>query len=298
MTRTAPIRPVATEPDAATKAFRGERYDEFSHRDPGIDHIGGQSIRATPVRFPPSVGIRLAAPTGKAAARLNESIAGQVGRPARGPAAPCAVILLGDKDKLASVEAGSILGDLCAHAEGGHYTPATADWLSEATWQRLPDDVLDAYGQPIDQSIAMLRVSHRFTAESGIGQLAASINAPLARDDHSEQAHEKRAAIRRVLGHGYADLSHFKLNSDDTQWLARLAVTGYPEGFPQNGHSAAAGRTPPVGTGDENDYGLGLMNGDIGITRACHWLTLVETGRGQLLDAAQRRVMRVSGSGR
>ncbi|WP_299312337.1 ATP-binding domain-containing protein, partial [uncultured Halomonas sp.] len=35
-----------------------------------------------------------------------------------------------------------------------------------------------------------------------------------------------------------------------------------------------------------------------GITRARHWLTLVETGRGQLLDAVERRVMRVSGLGR
>ncbi len=34
-----------------------------------------------------------------------------------------------------------------------------------------------------------------------------------------------------------------------------------------------------------------------GITRARHWLTLVETGRGQLLDAVERRVMRVSGLG-
>jgi exodeoxyribonuclease V alpha subunit len=34
-----------------------------------------------------------------------------------------------------------------------------------------------------------------------------------------------------------------------------------------------------------------------GITRARHWLTLVETGRGQLLDAVDRRVMRVSGLG-
>lgn len=34
-----------------------------------------------------------------------------------------------------------------------------------------------------------------------------------------------------------------------------------------------------------------------GITRAKHWLTLVETGRGQLLEAVERRVMRVSGLG-
>ncbi|MAX33564.1 MAG: hypothetical protein CME72_10940 [Halomonadaceae bacterium] len=34
-----------------------------------------------------------------------------------------------------------------------------------------------------------------------------------------------------------------------------------------------------------------------GITRARHLLTQVETGRGQLMEASQRRVMRVSGLG-
>ncbi|MBW5800978.1 hypothetical protein [Halomonas elongata] len=31
-----------------------------------------------------------------------------------------------------------------------------------------------------------------------------------------------------------------------------------------------------------------------GITRARHWLTLVKTGRGQLMDTTRRRVMQVS----
>ncbi|WP_108445549.1 exodeoxyribonuclease V subunit alpha [Halomonas denitrificans] len=461
--------------------------------------------------------IRLAAPTGKAAARLNESIAGQVAkldldgladdperlrgvipkevstlhrmlgsRPdtrrfrhdrhhplpldvlvvdeasmvdvgmmaAMLEALPPRVrlVLLGDKDQLASVEAGSVLGDLCARAEGGHYTPATAEWLSEATGQPLPAETLDADGKPLDQAIAMLRVSHRFTADSGIGQLAAAINLD------AEPA-AKRRTITTALTHGFTDLSHHKLSADDERGLARLAVTGCPERFP----NAKAADAPPVGyrhflsvmaegrPADEadqaafddwarkvlkahgdfqllcalrrgpwgveglnervrqalereklidsqdgrqrwypgrpvlvtrNDYGLGLMNGDIGITldmprpdvspgdgsrrmlrvafpagdgtdrikwvlpsrlqavetvfamtvhksqgsefthaalvlpdapnpiltrelvytgitRARHWLTLVETGRGQLMDAAQRRVMRVSGfSGR
>ncbi|MDY7114893.1 exodeoxyribonuclease V subunit alpha [Halomonas sp. SSL-5] len=459
--------------------------------------------------------IRLAAPTGKAAARLNESIAGQVAkldlddladdperlrevipkdvstlhrllgsRPdtrrfrhdrhnplpldvlvvdeasmvdvgmmaAMLEALPprARLVLLGDKDQLASVEAGSVLGDLCARAEGGHYTPATAEWLGEATGQPLRAEMLDADGQPLDQAIAMLRVSHRFTADSGIGRLAAAINL------EAEPA-AKRRAITTALTHGFADLSHLKLGADDERGLARLAVTGCPERFP--GTNTAD--RPPVGYrhflsvmaerrpaddadqaafddwarevlaahGDfqllcalrrgpwgveglnervrqalereklidsqdgrqrwypgrpvlvtKNDYGLGLMNGDIGITldmprpgsspgdgnrrllrvafpatdgtgrikwvlpsrlqavetvfamtvhksqgsefthaalvlpdapnpiltrelvytgitRARHWLTLVETGRGQLMDAAQRRVMRVSGLG-
>jgi exodeoxyribonuclease V alpha subunit len=40
------------------------------------------------------------------------------------------LILLGDKDQLASVEAGAVLGELCRHARAGHYTPATRDWLA------------------------------------------------------------------------------------------------------------------------------------------------------------------------
>lgn len=483
--------------------------------------------------------IRLAAPTGKAAARLNESIAGQVAglsldglsdlwepnllgdgdggisrlrsaiptdvttlhrllgsRPdtrhfrhnARHPlpldvlvvdeasmvdvemmaalldALPprARLVLLGDKDQLASVEAGSVLGDLCARAEGGHYTPETADWLSQATGQALPEEMLDPEGTPLDQAIAMLRVSHRFDAASGIGRLAGAVN-------RDAPGREKRAAIREVLGHGYADLSHLRLETDGDRGLERLVVSGNAAGFPDRGKSAGEGRVvngqplpPPVGyrhylevmkaaapqaspdgevdrealddwaqkvldahgrfqllcalrrgpwgveglneriraalekeglidSGDgrrlwypgrpvlvtRNDYGLGLMNGDIGITlalpqptgegrgpalrvafpagdgsgrikwvlpsrlqavetvfamtvhksqgsefthtalllpdapnpiltrelvytgitRARHWLTLVETGRGQLLDAVERRVMRVSGLG-
>jgi exodeoxyribonuclease V alpha subunit len=379
------------------------------------------------------------------------------------------LVLLGDKDQLASVEAGSVLGDLCARAEGGHYTPATADWLTEATGQALPAEMLDAEGAPLDQAIAMLRVSHRFDAESGIGQLAGAVNREEQASGRDEPRKQKRAAIREVLTQGYADLSHLKLQTDGDRRLERLVVSGQAEGFPSSGEGRelrGQPLAPPVGYrhylevmrerrpfaslvddierealddwaravlaahgqfqllcalrrgpwGVEglnerirealekeclidtangrrlwyagrpvlvtsNDYGLGLMNGDIGITlslpqpaasaegagrapalrvafpatdgsgqikwvlpsrlqavetvyamtvhksqgsefthnalllpdtpnpiltrelvytgitRARHWLTLIETGRGQLLDAVERRVMRVSGLG-
>ncbi len=43
------------------------------------------------------------------------------------------LVLLGDKDQLASVEAGSVLGDICAHAEQAGYLPATLVWLKKNT---------------------------------------------------------------------------------------------------------------------------------------------------------------------
>lgn len=86
------------------------------------------------------------------------------------------LILLGDKDQLASVEAGAILGDLCARAQDGHYWPRTAAWVLAQTGQSLGDALVDENGWPLDQGIAMLRHSHRFSAESGIGALAKAVN--------------------------------------------------------------------------------------------------------------------------
>lgn len=219
--------------------------------------------------------IRLAAPTGKAAARLGESIARQVSqlpvdeslratipdkvttlhrllgaRPdtrhfryhADNPlsldvlvideasmvdiemlaavlrALPdnARLVLLGDKDQLASVEAGAVLGDLCRRADAGHYTSATAEWIARATGQPLPNDYLDPDGQPLDQAIAMLRHSYRFGEDSGIGQLARAINSASG------------PSVSRVLNHGYADLHHLSLNDEHSQAFNKLVLDGGP----------------------------------------------------------------------
>lgn len=64
-----------------------------------------------------------------------------------------AVVLVGDSEQLASVEAGSILGDICAAAEQG---AGTREGLAHA--------------------VVRLRESHRFSGQSGIGALAAAVN--------------------------------------------------------------------------------------------------------------------------
>ena len=87
------------------------------------------------------------------------------------------LILLGDKDQLASVEAGAVLGALCKRAEQGHYTPVTREWLQQTTGLALPGEMLDENGTALDQAVTMLRQSHRFSVGSGIGQLARAVNA-------------------------------------------------------------------------------------------------------------------------
>jgi exodeoxyribonuclease V alpha subunit len=112
-------------------------------------------------------------------------------------------VLLGDKDQLASVEAGAVLGQLCRRAEGGHYDTAACDWLAACTGAPPPEPLRDAAGLPLDQAVAMLRTSHRFGADSGIGRLAAAVHAGDA------------AAARALLAAGLPDVRRVELSTGD-----------------------------------------------------------------------------------
>ncbi|MYM73694.1 exodeoxyribonuclease V subunit alpha [Duganella sp. FT134W] len=84
------------------------------------------------------------------------------------------LILLGDKDQLASVEAGAVLGDLCHNAEAGEYLPETLSYVQAATGQQVPAR-FEGHGGPIAQQTVMLRESRRFGGP--IGALALAVNA-------------------------------------------------------------------------------------------------------------------------
>ncbi|MDH1253756.1 exodeoxyribonuclease V subunit alpha [Comamonas thiooxydans] len=86
------------------------------------------------------------------------------------------LILLGDKDQLASVEAGAVLGDLCRDAQRGNYAPDTATYVERVTGQSLPAQYLaPARALPLAQHTVMLRESRRFGGP--IGLLAQAVNA-------------------------------------------------------------------------------------------------------------------------
>ena len=231
--------------------------------------------------------IRLAAPTGKAAARLTESISAQVrtlkvadavrdkipsdvttvhrllgSRPgtrhfrhnASNPlpldvlvvdeasmidlemmanlldALPvhARLVLLGDKDQLASVEAGAVLGDLCRDAEEGRYSPATMDWLEQVSGEQLSAVELlegSATDYPLAQQVVMLRHSRRFGENSGIGQLARQVNL-----QHPD------AARRLLQERSYADIHSLALQGENDRALDRLLLDGHdaaPVGYRQ-----------------------------------------------------------------
>jgi exodeoxyribonuclease V alpha subunit len=84
------------------------------------------------------------------------------------------LILLGDKDQLASVEAGAVLGDLCADAQAGNYDGETLDYVRAASGEEIPPDYVGDGGALAQQTV-MLRHSRRFGGP--IGRLALAVNA-------------------------------------------------------------------------------------------------------------------------
>lgn len=84
------------------------------------------------------------------------------------------LILLGDKDQLASVEAGAVLGDMCHNAEAGEYLPETLSYVYASTGEQIPERFAGR-GGPIAQQTVMLRESRRFGGP--IGALALAVNA-------------------------------------------------------------------------------------------------------------------------
>ncbi len=132
------------------------------------------------------------------------------------------LILLGDKDQLASVEAGAVLGDLCRDAEEGRYSDDTRAWLEQVSGESLARSELqagDAGRYPLAQQVVMLRRSRRFGEGSGIGQLARLVN--------RQQAVDARALLREGT---YADVFGLGLRGEQDRALDKLVLDGHGRG--------------------------------------------------------------------
>ncbi|WP_428036322.1 exodeoxyribonuclease V subunit alpha [Amphritea sp.] len=90
------------------------------------------------------------------------------------------LVMIGDRDQLASVEAGSVLGDICAWQQQevtGElcYSQEQLNYLQEVC--RLQEPASAPGSNPVADALALLRKSYRFDQHSGIGRLARAVNA-------------------------------------------------------------------------------------------------------------------------
>lgn len=126
------------------------------------------------------------------------------------------LLLLGDKDQLASVEAGALLGDLCSQAEQGLYTPERKAWLEAVSGEQVAHPSLlagDSERHALAQRVLMLRYSRRFAGGSGIGRLAEAVNS-------------QQATLARALLGQYDDIASVRIKGEQDSSLNRLLYGG------------------------------------------------------------------------
>lgn len=85
------------------------------------------------------------------------------------------LILLGDKDQLASVEAGSVLGDVCSINQN-QFSEQAVSWLNQLELN-IPESYIKEDPKPLTDHITLLTKSYRFGPDSGIARLADAVNA-------------------------------------------------------------------------------------------------------------------------
>lgn len=204
------------------------------------------------------------------------------------------LVLVGDKDQLASVEAGAILGDIYGNGEdaGDGYSVAFANTVERVAGLRVRRS--ERIGTGIQDCRIHLTESRRYAPDSGIALLAGAVNsgdamAALetlhARDDVALRPLDDGAVLESTLGPALLSAFRDITRLDPEGRLALLdrfrilcahrkgrfgvvAVNAFVERYLQD-HGALDDREewydgrPLIIT--ENDYQLDLFNGDIGI---------------------------------
>jgi len=126
------------------------------------------------------------------------------------------LILLGDKDQLASVEAGAVLGDICSFIEAG-YSQEKAVQLAELTgFESLSANVNNSVNQLMSDKLCLLRKSYRFDQFSGIGYLASMVNKGGVKAEQLSDLCEQ-----------YDDLSYYINDEQSDAVFEKLVIDGY-----------------------------------------------------------------------
>ncbi|MDF3193056.1 exodeoxyribonuclease V subunit alpha [Pseudomonas sp. 1928-m] len=199
------------------------------------------------------------------------------------------LILLGDKDQLCAVEAGAVFAELC---EGRGFDAQAASELQRITGQQVP---VSEPSSQLGDAVVLLTHSHRFAGDSGIGELARRINGGdvsgtlnLLKEDRSDldwTAQPTPNELLERLDQGYAPYINAAKSADPAAAFAAFntfralcaqregawGVAGINEALEarikRRSHVASrerwyVGRPIMV---RQNDYALGLFNGDIGL---------------------------------
>jgi exodeoxyribonuclease V alpha subunit len=184
----------------------------------------------------------------------------------------CRLILLGDRDQLASVDAGNVLGDITGHGSELSYSPEMETLLCQLDAVPAGSLHVDDSTAAISNSIGLLQHSYRFADDSGIGKVARQVNA-----GHG------MAAFETLCQESHPDLAWLSTDSDElnptclhqavdqfTAYLMQNDIAEALRGFDQF-RVLAALRQGPFGVEDINRR----------IARRLQQRGLIDTGPGE-----------------
>jgi exodeoxyribonuclease V alpha subunit len=207
------------------------------------------------------------------------------------------LILLGDKDQLASVEAGAIFGDICDTGRNHEFSESFSNQLKEISGDPVDISSKNNNGPAIQNCVVELRKSFRFGHNSGIHAVSQAVNkgdADLALDllksgsynDIKWKALPDRNTLPRTLQKTIIEGNKAFLTAQDPMEAFLLfgrfrLLCGLRQGpYGVTGLNLLAEqiltearlihpetrwyRGRPVMI-TRNDYNIGLFNGDIGI---------------------------------
>ncbi len=208
------------------------------------------------------------------------------------------LILLGDKDQLAAVEAGSIFGDLCRSvASLNHFSPAIGEiinnCLPEKKEQLTAANTSAGATSILQNNIVVLQHSHRFNDKSGIGKLSKAI---ISGDkeivgsffDSNDDSVKIVETLQEKYFHEFVEKYYTYIKEkDNTKALAALLdckiLCAVKEGTDGVGNYNRMVQSRLIDKGlihydqpfyinrpimvTSNMYNLGLFNGDVGIIR-------------------------------
>jgi exodeoxyribonuclease V alpha subunit len=212
------------------------------------------------------------------------------------------LILLGDRDQLASVEAGSVLGDICDTGNIHRFSPSFIEDCRRATGEEICESDPGTSASGMNDCIVELSKNYRFSRTSGIRALSQAVNTG-----------NGSLAMDITRNRNIGDIQWKTLPRPDElprhlkDWImerytAYLQVSDPPEAFDlfKRSRILSALREGPYGIHNlniavehilqkrglidrsgrwypgrpimitKNDYNLRLFNGDIGITMTDH----------------------------
>ncbi|MFA6008666.1 MAG: exodeoxyribonuclease V subunit alpha [Desulfobacteraceae bacterium] len=208
------------------------------------------------------------------------------------------LVLLGDKDQLSSVEAGSVMGDICGSVYDNVYSTNMGQALEKYTGFSVETYSESVSGTGMENLITVLTRSYRFGEKSGIGKLSRAANqgdhgsvfSVLDNVELQDVNHEdlpvklmlKDALRKRVcdtygryvrmgdIREAFIALEAFKIlcavreGTYGVNSVNRLvADILYEENLADTRDEWYPGRPVMI---TKNDYNLKLFNGDVGIT--------------------------------